>query len=529
MDRNKTDRLFAHFDSNEIPGVVVGVTQQGKTTYAKAFGMANLEYDLPLSLDSVFQTGSVSKQFTAFAILLLSKEGKIDLDAPAATYLDYFPEFDHDITVRHMIHHVSGIRNSSTFRLINGISQDDAFTVDSDIAMAKRQRSLNFEPDTFYAYSNLAYNLLADIVTKTAGKSFRSYMNDTIFEPLGMKHSFFHDKKFELIKNKAEAYTITPDGILNCPVVHACYGASNLFTTVKDMIKWMEELINPQIFSKAVVKKAFTPHECKNGYKTGYGFGLMVHDYKGRHVVEHPGADAGYVAHVYMVPEENTGVVILSNRRDLAFSNYIRKLLDICLDLPDDTAIYKKIPAEENISGKYYAETDATVYSIVKTDNGVFWSIMDMNIEVLKSHQESYVLPQWGMEFTFGKNGDMQIEHNGNFSTAKRISPADITKEDKAHEGKYLGIEFDTVHDVTITEDALILRNNITGEMPFTKYDNGIFFETFSNMISIKFEKDRMFISAVGSLNVEFKKFGCSTKNRSHDKNSRTMIRKLSS
>ena len=124
----KLDELFSTFDTVDKPGVIVGVTRHGKTQYAKPFGMANLEHDLPLTLDSVLQVASVSKQFTAFATLLLSEQGLLDLDDPVRKHLDYFPEFDNEVTVRHLVHHVSGLRNSSFFGLVNGISWDDVDT-----------------------------------------------------------------------------------------------------------------------------------------------------------------------------------------------------------------------------------------------------------------------------------------------------------------------------------------------------------------------------------------------------------------
>jgi len=502
----KIDALFNDFDTSDKPGVVVGVTQDGRTEYTKAFGMANLEYDLPLTLDSVLQVGSVSKQFTAFAILLLSEKGWIDLDAPVKTYLDYFPRFDHEITVRHMVHHASGLRNSTTFRLVNGIANGDVITKDLDITMLKKQKNLDFEPDTFFSYSNLSYSLMAEIVAKVTGKSFRAYMDETIFKPLGMNNSFFHDTNFELIKNKAEAYTVTPDCVLNCPVVHSNYGATNLYTTVKDMIKWAEELMCPVIFSKKTVAKAFTPYECKNGYKTGYGFGFMVHEYKGKYVIEHGGADAGYVSQIYIIPNQNIAVLLLSNRRDFINTDLMRKVLDIVLDLPDDSSIYNRVPKNEDISGIYYFEKGARVFRFTRTEDGTFLSIMDIRWELFKKDVGLYIIPQFDTEFAFSKKGDVKLINNGNFTTGIKINPTAIAVADRSCAGKYIGTEFDAIHEVIFTENAMILNNNRTGKMPFRKYDNGIYLDTVSNMVAIRFKKNKMYISTNGAVCVEFVK-----------------------
>jgi len=503
----KIDELFNEFDSAEKPGVVVGVTQNGETQYVKAFGMANLEYGLALSLDSVLQAGSVSKQFTAFAILLLSEEGKIDLDDPVKKYLDYFPEFDHEITVRHFVHHVSGLRSSVMYMMVNGVAMDDVFTNDLDITMTKKQQALNFEPDTFYTYCNLSYSLMAEIVASVTGKSFRAYVDERIFKPLGMTNSFFHDTKFELIKNKAEAYSVSPNGILNCPLVHSSYGSTNLFTTVKDMILWANELMNPTVFPKATVEKAFTPHVCKNGYKSGYGFGFTVHDYQGKLAVEHGGADAGYRAQIYMIPEEKTAVLLLSNRGDFLSMRYAKKTLDIALDLPDISSTLQKIPANIDISGTYYVEKSKTTYPFIKSDEGTFLTVAEMKIEVLKKEENRYVIPEFDVEFTLDENGKIQVYSNGNTLFGEKIHTAPITESDRKYAGKYIGIEFDSVHDVDFTEDTLRLTNNKTGEVPFKKYDNGIYIDVAIGMVSVRFDGDTMYITSNRAVNVEFRKF----------------------
>jgi len=511
----KIDELFREFDMGDKPGVVVGVTQNGKTEYSKAFGMANLEYDLPLTLDSVLQVGSVSKQFTAFAILLLSEEGKIDLNAPVKTYLDYFPDFDNEITVRHMIHHVSGLRGSISFMMANGIAEEDVFTNDLDITIAKKQQALNFEPDTFYTYCNLSYSLLAQIVVKVTGKSFRAYVDETIFKPLKMNSSFFHDTKFELIKNKAEAYTVQPEEILNSPIVHASYGSTNLFTTIKDVIKWAEELMNPQIFSKEIVEKAFTPHECKNGFKTGYGFGFGIHDYKGKCAVEHGGSDAGYRAHIWMIPKENLGILLLSNRSDFDSDKFARGVVDIVLHIADDSSVYEKIPKDEDISGTYYVDKGVNIYSIIKTEEGTFVSTKDMKTEVFKKGKSLYIIPESDMEISFSEKGRVIFLTNGNLAYGTKINPIAITAEDKANAGKYLGIEFDAVHDVVFTDDTLFLCNNKTGEMPFEKYDNGIYIDMVLGMATIKFAGDTMYLSSNRAVDVKFKNI---KKDKYHDR-----------
>ena len=406
---NKLDELFREFDTKDTPGVVIGVTQHGETAYAKAFGMANLEYDLPLTLDSVLQVGSLSKQFTAFTALLLSEDGKLDLDVPVRQYLDYFPVFDHEITVRHLVHHVSGLRSTIAYGLLNGVAYDDVYTQDFLKTMAKKQKALNFEPDTFNTYCNLSYCLMAEIVAKVNGKSFRESVDELIFKPLGMMDSFFHDTKFELIKNRAEAYTVTPEGMFNFPILHASYGSTNMFSTIADMIKWTNELVNPIVFQPRMIEKAFIPHECKNGFKTGYGYGFVVHPYKGKTAVSHAGSDAAYRAHMYALPEDNTALIVLSNRSDFDSAKFSRQILDIVLNLPDNESLYNKVPSNLDISGTYYLEKAVMTIPIIKTPKGTFMDLGEYKVTVFQKEDNLYIIPDFNLEFAMDKNGNIIV------------------------------------------------------------------------------------------------------------------------
>jgi len=501
------DDLFKVFDTNDRPGAVVSITQNKNTQYAKAFGMANLEYDLPLTLDSVTNAGSVSKQFTAFAILLLAREGKIDLDAPVKQHLDYFPDFDHKVTVRHMIHHVSGLRSYIYYGLFNGIAVDDVFTQDTIVTMAKKQRSLNFEPDTFYTYCNSSYVLLAEIVAKVAGKSFRAYASDNIFKPLGMKDTFFHDTKFEIIKNKAEAYAVSAQGILNCPVVHSSYGGANLFTTIRDMTKWANELLDPVIFPENTIKEAFTPHVCKNGYKTGYGYGFTTGRYKGKKYISHGGADQGYRAHISIIPEDKTVVLLLSNRSDFNYITYSEKALDIALGLSKDQP-YENLPAHIDISGTYYIEKGINILSFIKTEQGTFlsWNAESIGRQVFKKEENRYVISNPEIEFVLGQDKKLTFSYNGNTLCANKIVPTNIPDHERRYAGKYISTEFDSVCDVIFTEDNVILSHNRTGSMPYKKYDNGIYIDAVFGIVALCFKNDKMYLSHNRAVNVEFVK-----------------------
>lgn len=502
----KLDELFREYDTSDKPGVVVGVTQGGKAEYARAFGMANVEHGVPLDLDSVLQIGSVSKQFTAFAVLLLSEQGKIDLDAPVKRYLDSFPDFEHEITLRHMVHHVSGLRSNVLYGMLNGIAPEDVVTEDMLLTMLKNQKALNFEPDTFFSYCNMAYILLTRIVASVTGKPFGSHVDEAIFAPLGMGDSSFLETRLQPVRNRAESYDVTPDGLLTCPVLHACCGSTNLNTTVTDMIKWANELIHPTVFPASVVEKACTPHLCKNGHRTEYGYGLMIHEYKGRPVVEHGGVDAGYRAHIYMVPGDETAVLLLANRGDFLSMRLAHQILDIVLDLPADGDLsYTKLPADTDISGTYYVEQGTGLYPIIKTDDGTFLSWTVFQTEVLQGDDGRYVIPEILTEFTIDSKGTATFTNRGNALPGQRMEPMAITDGDRECAGIYMGTEYRSVHEVMFEDDKLFLQNNRTGRLSFTKYDNGMYVDpSFFGGATLRFDGERLILSHNRAVDVEF-------------------------
>ncbi|HZM99550.1 MAG TPA: serine hydrolase, partial [Pyrinomonadaceae bacterium] len=195
----KVDQLFATWDKPESPGAAIAVIKDGIVVYKRGYGSANLEYNVPITPQTVFHVASVSKQFTAFAIALLASQGKLSLDDDIRKHLPEVPDFGKKITVRHLIHHTSGLRDQWTLLGMAGWRLDDVITKEHIMKMVRYQRELNFDPGAENLYSNTGYTLLAVIVERVSGQSFREYTEANIFKPLGMTNTHFHDDHEEIV------------------------------------------------------------------------------------------------------------------------------------------------------------------------------------------------------------------------------------------------------------------------------------------------------------------------------------------
>jgi CubicO group peptidase (beta-lactamase class C family) len=206
VETQAIDSLFAEWNKPNVPGGALGIIKDGSLIYSKGYGFGNLEHDIEITPSSVFYIGSVSKQFVTFSILLLEEQGKLGLDDKIQQYLPDFPEYDAPLTIRHFIHHTSGVRDYLTLMYLKGRSYLDNIEVDEVYDLIKRQKELNFSPGEKYLYSNSCYFMLAMIVEKASGQTLRMFAQEHIFDPLGMNSTLFYDDNSDLIKNRVFSY-----------------------------------------------------------------------------------------------------------------------------------------------------------------------------------------------------------------------------------------------------------------------------------------------------------------------------------
>lgn len=346
----RVDSLFAEWDKPDSPGASVLIVKDGEILFKKGYGYANLEYGIPIQPATIFHVASVSKQFTAMAIAMLAHEGKLDLDDRVQKYVTELTEFEHPITVRHLVHHVSGLRDQWELLTLAGWRMDDVITVDDLMKIITRQKKLNFEPGSKYLYSNSGYTLLAMIVERVSGKSFPEYVQEKILEPLGMRDSHIHYDHRHIVKNRAYSYSPKEGGGFRKSVLsYANYGATSLFTTAEDLAKWMVNYSTAEVGGPEVISQMHETYILTSGEDTNYAFGLMQTKYKDLQLIYHGGSDAGFRSYFGYFPEGGLGMILLSNAGTFAGGRMAMKIADIFLgdeSAKEDAGLEDAEPAE---------------------------------------------------------------------------------------------------------------------------------------------------------------------------------------
>ncbi len=305
------DSIFSEFNRDDSPGCAVGVFRAGEIIFSKGYGMASLEHKISLSPNSILNLGSVSKQFTALSVILLAQRGQLSIDDPIRKYLTELPEYVNPVTIRQLINHTSGIRdNVALLRLARGQVESDSKEV--TLSMLEWQNKLNFNPGENYMYNTGGYSLLAMIVERVSGKSFREFTKQEIFEPLDMLNSSFLSPATS--ENRALAYTPSGDNDyrLNIPT-HSLAGPAGLYTTIKDLAKWDKNFYNMQVGGREGDSLMHLPGKLNSGQELTYASGLQVESYHGLKTTNHSGFDPGYTTMLLRFPEKYLTVAVLCN------------------------------------------------------------------------------------------------------------------------------------------------------------------------------------------------------------------------
>lgn len=326
------DKIFQQWDSKESPGCALSVMQAGRIVYKRAYGMADLDHDVPIGPDSIFHVASLSKQFTATAIVLLAQDGGLSLDDDVRKYIPELPDFGTPITIRHLIHHTSGLRDQWDLLQLAGWRYSlDLITDDDVLELFSKQRELNFKPGEQFLYSNTGYTLLAQIVQRVSRRSLRDFTERRIFDPLGMKNTHFRDDHAEVVKRQAIGYARSGSLFRLSVPNFDTVGPTGLMTTVEDLALWDENFYQPTAAWKPVVEQLLQTGTLNNGQQLTYAYGLQLAKYRGLPVVDHNGADAGYKADLLRFPEQHFSVACLCNVAEANPAILARSVADVFL------------------------------------------------------------------------------------------------------------------------------------------------------------------------------------------------------
>ena len=300
----RVDDLFEKWNKPDTPGASVAVIRDGTILYQKGFGSANLEYDTPIKSDTIFHAASVSKQFTAMAIVLLELDGKLSIDDDVHKYLSELPDYGHPVTIRQLLQHTSGIRDQWQTLAVAGWRLDDVITQKQILRMLFRQKELNFEPGTRHLYSNGGYTLLAEIVGRVSGKQLPDFCDERIFKPLQMNRTHFHQDLQRIVRDRAASFGPLGSGFQSLPLNYANVGATSLFTTAPDLCRWLDNFRDPKVGGAKAITRLQEQAKLANGDTVPYALGLSIGTYRGLRTVLHSGGDAGFRSQVIWFPEQ---------------------------------------------------------------------------------------------------------------------------------------------------------------------------------------------------------------------------------
>jgi CubicO group peptidase (beta-lactamase class C family) len=310
----KVDAVFATYDKSDSPGCALGVIRDGRLIYARGYGMANLEHSIPITPQTVFDIGSTSKQFAASSILLLAQQGKLSLDDDVRKFVPALPAYGQPVTIRHLLHHTSGLRDYLSLMALAGIDFDSVTTDADALELITRQKALNFPPGAEHLYSNSGYFLLSVIVKSASGKSLREFAQEHIFGPLEMKHTHYHDDHTRIVPLRATGYAPRREGGFAVSMSgFEQTGDGAVYTTIEDLLLWDRNFYEPKVGGDELLRSLHTTGTLSSGSPLTYAAGLVVSDFRGLKTVRHGGSWAGYRAELLRFPDEKFSVSCLCN------------------------------------------------------------------------------------------------------------------------------------------------------------------------------------------------------------------------
>ena len=324
------EKLLSSVSHPKYPGFIVGLFFDGEPLFKKCYGQANMELNVPISESTLFNIGSTAKQFTAMAVVLLAQQKKLSLDDDIRTYIPEMPDFKEAIIIRHLIYHTSGMRDWIEGFLLGGHKAEDSFTHEEIIKkFILSQRALNFDPGDEFLYCNSGYSLLAEIISRVSGMTFRRWMEDNILSPLNMKNTYVADDHHMILPNRADAYNISNKGEVSRAILNgSILGAGGMYTTLDDLAKWAFNFEEAKLGGVDTIRQMNEAGKLNDGTSLDYAFGQYIYDLNGLRLYSHGGQGAGWQAGLIRCPEQKFVFIILANNSKLNM-NIVFPILNI--------------------------------------------------------------------------------------------------------------------------------------------------------------------------------------------------------
>jgi len=474
----KIDNLFVYWNRTSSPGCAIGIIRNDSLIYAKGYGMANLEYNIPISAETIFHMASVSKQFTAYSIVLLARQGKLHLDDDIHTWLPWFPDLKEKITIRHLLNHTSGIRDQWQLLAIAGTRIDDVITQEQIIKVLSKQQALNFKPGEQYSYSNSGFTMLAEIVKSVSGQTLRKFTDSAIFKPLGMNNTHFHDNYTEIVKNRA--YSYQRENLLaysNSILSYSNAGATSLFTNINDLSKWVMNFYKPVTGNQADIEQLVQKGKLNSGAELSYALGISSDKYKGWKQYAHSGGDAGFRTYLTVFPDLKMGFIVFSNLGDVNVYERAYQLADLfvkdssakaavpAITIDSSKAIVKEESRVKNFAGDFISD-DGAQFSFALRNHALYWERGGRSDILYPGSKDSFLVAKTPeVKFVFNTGEDKNVLVNQYWPDNQRLlvkysTDSIADKQRQQYAGAYYCPELGCAYTIVVKDHGLVLTNN---------------------------------------------------------------------
>ena len=502
----KVDQLLSTLDP-AAPGGSLAVVQDGKVIYQKAWGLANLTHKVPFTVDTRTNIGSTSKQFTAFAILLLAAQGKLSLDDDVRKHIPELPDLKQTVTIRHLLTHTSGYREFLNALALTGRRLDYGDYIDRNeiIALVKRQPALQNAPGAEFNYNNTGYALASMIVERVSGRSFPDFLRDTVFRPLGMNNSMVRVTPGQIVPNSSQGYVTMPGGFREAQDLGSSAGAGGIYTTIGDLARWLANYDAATVGPKGFFRQMTTRNVLTKGDTSNYGLGLMIDQWKGVQRVRHGGADVAHRSALNYYPELRAGVTVQSNNAGINVESYANQIVEAFFGarLKDAAPVAAAGPGAFDTTrfdayAGQYALDEAPAFVVSFSRRGAKYYTQasgQPEVEMTPTSDSTFKLTVVDASITFHREADGSVKHltlhqNGAHRATRVGAVAAAAKPDlHTFVGRYFSDELEAFYDVTLEQDTLVLRGRRTEPVKL-KHGSGDRFTGSFPIASIVFERD---------------------------------------
>jgi CubicO group peptidase (beta-lactamase class C family) len=502
-ERKQIDALFEEWDRPESPGCALAIIRDGRIAYQRGYGIANLEHDVPITPQTVFRIASTSKQFTAACVALLARDGRLSWDDPISVHLPEIRRVAAPVTIGHLLHHTSGIRDYIELMELAGKSEEEYYTANEAYDLLCRQDALNFPVGSHYSYSNSNYFLLSLIVEKASGMTLGQYAQQSIFGPLGMQRTHYHDDHNRIVRHRADGYARVVDaGYRICMTPLDITGDGAVFTTVQDLYLWDQNFYRPRVGDKDIVEQMLRPGTLNDGRRLDYAAGLLVNTHRGLPMISHSGSFVGFRSQLIRFPEQRLSVACLCNLAEIDPEELSFAVADILLadeypgPAPDMELPFITLPADSlgPLTGPYLDVVSGGALTVAAQDG---------HLVIRRSGYDTPMLPVSPTEFAAWTSRQptarftrdepkgyctMVLNWRGAEPHTYRQLPDDLPDPGKLNEyaGRYRSAELQVDYNISVGDGFLIAKVDGHDEMTLEPIARDLFTADYA---TIKFRR----------------------------------------